>query len=50
MRKGEDLNTHVVADIRLLKRFTDFRPEIGLEEGMLKTIEYYRYLLNGQKS
>lgn len=47
MRKGEDLNAHVVADIRLLKRYTDFRPEVGLEEGMLRTIEYYRNLLNG---
>lgn len=45
MRKGEDLGAHVVADVRLLKRFTGFKPEMDLEPGMFETIEYYRNLL-----
>ena len=45
MRKGEDVGAHVVADIRLLKRFTQFKPEVDLETGMAETIEYYRKLL-----
>ena len=45
MRKGEDLGSHVVADIRLLKRFTKLKPEIDLETGMRETIDYYREII-----
>lgn len=45
MRKGEDVGAHVVADVRLLKRFTGFKPAVDLESGMFETIEYYRKLL-----
>jgi UDP-glucose 4-epimerase len=45
MRKGEDLGSHVVADIRLLKRFTGFKPEVDFQTGMQKTIDYYREIV-----
>lgn len=45
MRKGEDVGAHVVADVRLLKRFTNFKPEVDLHTGMMETVEYYRKLL-----
>lgn len=45
MRKGEDVGAHVVADVRLLKRFTNFKPEVDLETGMRETIDYYREII-----
>ncbi|KKQ96388.1 MAG: hypothetical protein A3C27_01670 [Candidatus Levybacteria bacterium RIFCSPHIGHO2_02_FULL_39_36] len=45
MRKGEDLGAHVVADVRLLKRFTKFKPEVDLETGMSETVAYYREII-----
>jgi UDP-glucose 4-epimerase len=45
MRKGEDKGSHVVADIRLLNRFTKFTPEVDLTTGMAETVKYYQELL-----
>ncbi len=45
MRKGEDKDAHVVADVRLLKRFTDFRSEVDFETGMRNAVDYYKDLL-----
>ncbi len=49
MRKGEDKGAHVVADVRLLKRFANFTPKVNLETGMAKTIEYYSQFLQKAK-
>ena len=37
--KGEDKDAHVVADVRLLKRFTDFRSEVDFETGMRNAVD-----------
>lgn len=46
MRKGEDHNAKVVANTKLLKELTGFKAKVGLEEGMLETIEFYRNLVS----
>lgn len=45
MRKGEDRNARVVADTKLLKKFTKFKPEVDFETGMAETIDFYKKLL-----
>lgn len=49
MRKGEDKGAHVVADVRLLKKLTKFKPEIDLETGMKETVESYREIAKSSK-
>jgi len=46
MRKGEDKNAHVVADVRLLKRYTSFSLDVDLLSGMKTTVDYYAKLLH----
>jgi nucleoside-diphosphate-sugar epimerase len=45
MRKGEDPNTKVVADLSEIRKVIKFNPLVGLQEGMEQTIAYYRDLL-----
>lgn len=44
MRGGEDPETKVVANVKLLKSL-GFKPEVNLEEGLIETITFYRDLL-----
>ncbi len=46
MRRGETEHTRIQADISYLRDVIGFRPKISFEEGLLKTIEYYRKLLS----
>ncbi len=45
MRKGEDKNARVVADTTMLKKVTNFKPEVDLETGMTETVAFYKKLL-----
>ena len=44
MRGGEDPETKIIADITALKKLK-FKPKINLEQGLKKTIVYYKKLL-----
>ena len=45
MRRGETANTSLRADLRVLEQTTDFVPQMKMEDGLKKTIEYYRQML-----
>lgn len=45
MRRGEEEHTRIQADISYLSNEISFRPKTSLDEGLLKTIEYYKELI-----
>lgn len=45
MRRGETERTRIQADISYLSNMVGFKPKNSLEEGLLKTIEYYKKLI-----
>ena len=45
MRKGEEEHTRIQADISFLSNEIGFRPKASLNEGLLRTIEYYKKLI-----
>jgi len=46
MRKGEPLRSYICADISNMKRFLHFEPQTDLEEGLERTINWYKEHLN----
>ena len=46
MRRGETEHTRIQADLTILKDKIGFRPHVSFEEGMKKTIEYYKGLVD----
>lgn len=48
MRGGEDPETKVIAQTAMLKKLK-FKPEMKLEEGLRKTIAYYRHPQGGDR-
>ena len=49
MRKGEVPETHLCADIKLLKSITGYVPDTTLEKGIEKTLEHYKNHLDKYK-
>jgi len=48
MRKGETEHTRIQADTMFLREVIGFEPKISLDEGLLKTIDYYKELIFGK--
>lgn len=46
MRKGETEHTRIQADVSYLRNVLGFKPKFSLEEGLIKTIEYYKNYIN----
>jgi len=49
MRVGETKYTRIKSNIENMKKLLDFTPKTALEQGMAKTIEYYKELLKKEK-
>lgn len=49
MRRGETVHTHIKADVTAMKEILGYLPETTLEDGMEKTIEFYRKKLESSK-
>lgn len=45
MRRGETKYTRIKANTENMKKLLDFTPQIGLKQGMIKTVEHYKELL-----
>lgn len=45
MRRGEVEHTRIQADPSYLRKFLNFKPKYSFEEGLLRTIEYYKKII-----
>jgi len=50
MRRGETKYTRIKSNTSNMNKLLDFTPEIGLKQGMMRTIEYYKELLKKKKN